>query len=531
MCALWAQPLPAAFPAVMPVLDDLRLRDTVDDLVTKQWNNGVDHADALIVLLLMILDYGGPRPLREVSDWAEQFGIRLLLGLDPAQLHDDKITNTLDALVPVDEHGECDLSLLSELLNRLAATAICRHGIATDVLHYDFSSVSFTGAYQDSELLRQGKGPTRRQYELALNVTAEGGFPLLARLHPGATNHTVSVPDNLTELTRRLPGKKFCVVTDAAGLCYDNVIAYQKADQYFLSPRQLPPGEKEQIEALGADQFTLARYRSRHGDRFWLHEREWTIEPKGKKQGPASMRAVVVLSEDKRRTEQKKARGQMRSLLERLAFIAARAGTRGHYMRADYVREQADKALRKYGQAGAFVTVAFGDGLAPTWTVDWSGFSDWRRRRGRWALFTNLPAETHSADDVLEMYRGRHVVEASFRQIKHQLQIVPGHLQLDNRLYALAAVYVIALMVLSLLQLVARRAQLATKRGQALTARELLLQLKAVTAVVERVNGQLRAAVGPLSDQAHSYLTAMGFPDPQNWLTVPILDHNELSGI
>ncbi len=91
--------------------------------------------------------------------------------------------------------------------------------------------------------------------------------------------------------------------------------------------------------------------------------------------------------------------------------------------------------------------------------------------------------------------------------------------------------YVIALMVLSLLQLVARRAELATKRGQALTGRELLLQLKAVTAVVVRVDGQLRAVVGPLSDQAQEYLTAMGFPDPQHWLTVPILDHNALSGI
>jgi len=531
MCAFWAQPLPAAFPAVMPVLDALDFRGTVAGIATKQWNNGVDHADALMVLLLMILDYGGPRPLSEVSDWAEQFGTKVLLGLDPAQLHDDKIGKTLDAMVPVDEEGDPDLSLLSELLNRLADTAVCRYGIATDVLHYDFTSVSFSGVYEDSKLVRKGKAPSPRQFELGLNVTAEGGFPVLATLHPGATNHTVSVPNNLLELTRRLPGKKFCVVTDAAGLCYDNVVAYHKADQHFLSPRQLQPWEKEEIAALEPEQFTQARYRSVKGDRFWLHEREWTLAPKAKKDGPVSMRAVVVISEDKRRTEQEKARGQMRSLLERLAFIAEHAGSRGNYVRADYVREMVEKALAKYRQAGAFVTVTFGDGLAPSWTVDRTGFGDWRRRRGRWVLFTNLPAQTHSADDLLEMYRGRHVVEASFRQLKSQLELAPVHLELDNRLHALAGIYLIALMVLSVLQMLARRAGLATKRGQKLTARELLRHLKAVTAVVMVVDGQLRATVGPLSDLAQQYLTAMGFPDAQHWLTAPILDLTELSGI
>ena len=380
MCAFWAQPLPAASPAVMPVLDALGFRDTVASIITKQWNNGVDHADALMVLLMMILDYGGPRPLSEVGEWADQFGISLLLGLDPAQLHDDKIGNTLDALVPVDGDGKPDLGHLTELLNRLADTAVCQYGIATDVLHYDFSGVSFSGLYQDSKLLRKGKGPSRRQFELGLNVTAEGAFPVLATLHPGATNHTVSVPDNLTRLTTRLPGNNFCVVTDAAGLCYDNVVAYQKADQHFLSPRQLRPREKEEIAALEPEQFTQARYRSRKGHRFWLHEREWTLAPKGKGV-PVSMRAVVVISEDKRRTEQEKADAQMRDLLARLESIAEHAGGRGNYMRADYVREMVDKALAKYRQAGAFVTVTFGDELAPSWTVDRAGFADWRERR------------------------------------------------------------------------------------------------------------------------------------------------------
>jgi len=529
MPTIWAQPLPATFAAVMPVLESLRFRDTASDIIAKQWNNGVDHADALMILLLMILDSGGPRPLAEVSEWAEQFGIKLLLGLDPAKLHDDKIGKTLDALVPVGEDGEPDLSRLVELHNRLANTAVCRHGIATDVLHYDFTEVNFSGTYMGSKLVRKGKGPARRQFELGLNVTAQGAFPILATVYPGATNHTVSVPDNLAKLTERLPEQKFCVVTDAAGLCYDNVVAYEQAGQHYVSSRQLREWEKRDIAALAPELFTLARCRSSKGDRFWLHEREWPLAPKNK-DGAVTMRAVVVMSESMQRRDREKARGQMRRLLARLRDIAGHAGGRGNYRRPEYVREMLDNALAKFRHASSFVTVDVREEFGLSWTVDWSGFRDARARLGRWALFTNLPAATHSADDVLEMYRGRHVVESSYRQLKSELEIAPMHLRLANRLYALAGVYVIALMVMSVLQMLARRAGLSTKRGQALTSRELLRNMKAATAVAIEVDGQLRAVVGPLSDLAQEYLGAMGFPDAQHWLTAPSFDLAALSG-
>ena len=101
MLQFYAQPLPSSYPAVMPLLDELGLAGVVEALVPKRWDNGVTHADVVTVLLLMILDFGGPRPISRVEEWAEQFGIDLLLGIDPAQLHDDKIGYTLDALVPV----------------------------------------------------------------------------------------------------------------------------------------------------------------------------------------------------------------------------------------------------------------------------------------------------------------------------------------------------------------------------------------------------------------------------------------------
>ena len=530
MLRFYAQPLPSSYPAIMPLLDALGLSEKVDAIVPKRWSNGVTHADVVIVLLLMIIDFGGPRPISRVNEWAEQFGIELLLGIDPAQLHDDKIGHTLDALVPVTEAGECDLSLISELHHQLVHTAISRWGVSTQVLHYDFTDIGLHGAFEDSELARRGKGPTRRQLQLGLNVTAESAFPILSTIHPGATNHTVSVPANLAALTQRLPGRSFCVVTDAAGGSYDNFVAYDKAQQHFISARQLREWEQEKMRAIPREQFELAEYRSSTDERFWLHRCDWPIHPKDK-WDELVLSAVVVLSENKLRTDQKKAREQMRRLLERLAQIAGYAGQRGQYSRPHYVREQAEKALIKAAAAGGFVQIEVSDEPALSWSVDWTGFARYRALLGRYVLFTNLPEDECSAEDVLVQYRGRHVVEASYRQLKSELEIAPLHMHNDNRLLAMAAIWVIALMLLSLLQLLARRAELETKRGQALTGRELLQNLLAVTAVTCTINGKVRASVGPLSEPAQRYLTAMGFPEAQHWLKVPPIDLQLISGI
>ena len=533
MAQLSPQALPATYPAVMPILESIGFRDSIAGVFNKRWDNGVSHVDVLMVLILLILDHGGPLPLYEVHRWAEQFGIELLMGLDPAQLHDDKIGYTLDALVPLNETGECDLSWLQELHHRLADRAVRVYQIPVDMLHYDFTDISFSGVYEDSDLLQRGKGPGQRQMQLGLNVTAESGFPVLAPAHPGARNHTVSVPENLAALTEQLEGKSFCVITDSAGVCYDNIVAYEQIGQCFLGPRQLRKWEKEKLTAMADEQFELAEYRSPKGSRYWTRELAWEIAPQNK-DGSVTVRALAIISEEKRRNAQAKARGQMSKLLRRLAEIGGYAGSRGHYRRADYVRKQAEKALEKCKHAAAFVQIEVtegSDGPEFVWSVDWADFAEYRGRLGRYALFTNLPADEHGADDLLELYHGRHVVEAAYRQLKSELEISPMHLHKDNRLYGLAWVYVIALMVLSLLQLVARQAGLTTRRGCPLTARALLKELWSVTALVWRDGGELRATVAPLPERAQLYLEVLGFPSAQHWLTALPCDQQLISGI
>ena len=528
MLGFWPQSLPTVYPAVLPMLESIGFVEIVEQRIGKLWDNGVSHADVLTVLLLLILDQGRMWPIADVDDWAEQFGIEMLLGIDPAQLHDDKIGYTLDALVPVDAAGEPDLSVITQMEHELAHEAISRWGIPVEMLHYDFTDVSLSGVFDGSDLARKGRGPGRRQFELGLNVTAEG-FPILSTAHPGATSHMLTAPDNLKALIERLPGQSFCVITDAGAMCYDNAQAYEEAGQHFIAPRQLRPHEKQALADIEPQAFAPAQYRAPGGGRFWLHEQIETLSP-STKEGSVTLRSIAVVSETKRRDTQRQARRQMRTLLERLLEIAGYAGGRGNYRNPEYVQKMADKALAKARGAAQFVTVTVSDEPALEWAIDWAGFFDYRRRLGRYRLYTNLPADQYSADEVLELYRGRHVVEHSYRQLKSQLQIAPIHLHNDNRLYAVVWLYVVALMVLSLLQLLARRAGLTTPRDYPLTARALLKELKAVDALAARQGGKLCATVAPLQQRAQYYLDTLGFPDPQHWLAVPPCDPPDISG-
>jgi len=525
---LWPQSLPAVFPAVLPVLDSLRFGRMVESAIGKQWDNGVAHSHVLTVLLLMILDQGRLRPLSQVHEWAEQFGIEVLLGVLPAQLHDDKIGYTLDALVPVGADGEPDLSVIQSLEHQLVHAAICTYGIATDRLHYDFTEISFSGVYDDSELVRRGKGPGRRQFELALNVAADSGFPVRSQAHAGATSHMRSAPGNLQALLERLPGQSFCVLADSGAVCYDNIVAYQQAGQHFIGPRQLQPHEQQALAALEVEQFVLAGYAGAGGGRYWVHEQCEELAPRHK-QGTVQVRSLAVISATKRRDQQDHACRQMMALWERLAEIAGYAGSRASYRNPRYVRTMAEKALSKYAPAGRFVSIEVGSEPSLNWSVDWAGFADYRQRLGRYRLYTNLPAEQHPADEVLALYHGRHVVEHAYRQLKSHLMIAPMHLHNDNRLFALTWIYVVALMVLSLLQLLARRAGLTTRRKYPLTARALLAELQAVDALAMHQAGRLCASVAPLPATAQAYLDALAFPPAQAWLAVPPCDRTDIS--
>ena len=118
------QPLPSYAPLVLPVLRRLGVGSKIDELVPKRWNGGVTRGQAGEVVLACILHPGEPLALFRVKEQVRELGLDVVLGVDAEKLHDNKLGEMLDALVPVDERGEPDVSLVSALEQHCAHAAI-----------------------------------------------------------------------------------------------------------------------------------------------------------------------------------------------------------------------------------------------------------------------------------------------------------------------------------------------------------------------------------------------------------------------
>ncbi len=100
---------------------------------------------------------------------------------------------------------------------------------------FDFTRLGLSGAYDESELAQPGRGSGRKkQLQIGLNTLADSGLPVLSRVHAGNANHTVDVPENLAALQERLKGRELVVTTDSAGLCHENIIAYNTGDGVWV---------------------------------------------------------------------------------------------------------------------------------------------------------------------------------------------------------------------------------------------------------------------------------------------------------
>jgi transposase len=228
---------------------------------------------------------------------------------------------------------------------------------------------------------------------------------------------------------------------------------------------------------------------------------------------------LIVRSSTLRHKERQELIGAVRKLLARLQQIAGYLN-RNRYFRADYAREQVHKALAK-SDAGRFVRCDLrGESGALTldWQLDYSALIDHCRRLGRYVLFTDRSPKEYDSSALLRAYKSQHQVEANFRQLKNELHLAPIFLKNENRILAIAAFYIITLMVIAILQFVARKAGLETSRGRAITARELLITYGAWMAVAVSINGRRYLIPNPPTAKQREYLQKLDFPPPEHWI-------------
>ena len=170
-----------ALPVVARFCERLDIRGIIDRACPIRDVAIVTHGRVIETLIANRLT--SPQPLLHVTDWAEQWAVEEVFGVEASSLNDDRVGRALDAIAPE----------LDGIIGSIGATAITEFGLDVARLHWDMTSISLFGDYDTVEDAfaqpRYGhpkdRRPDLKQIQTGLAVTGDGGVPILHRAFDG----------------------------------------------------------------------------------------------------------------------------------------------------------------------------------------------------------------------------------------------------------------------------------------------------------------------------------------------------------
>ena len=171
------------------------------------------------------------------------------------------------------------------------------------------------------------------------------------------------------------------------------------------------------------------------------------------------------------------------------------------------VRRKVESVLRKKGggrYAHFFKTEAKGDHgrLSFEYSIDEDELKSASKLDGKYVLATTL--QGWGAEKVFETYRSRYLVEARMRNMKSEIAVRPIFLHDEGRIRALVFVSILALMVYSLIEVLARRSgmeRMTTRRLLFVFRKMSVIELDLKGGVKLRLVEDLTAAQGEILDR------------------------------
>jgi transposase len=407
-----------------------------------------------------------PAPLVRVTDWARGWAVEEVFGIDPALLNDDRIGRALDAIAPE----------LDRIVGSVGAQAISAFGIDASRCHWDMTSISLYGAYDQAEddypAPRFGHPKDRRvdlkQIQAGLAVTADGGVPIFHRAYDGGAGEVAQVAGAMTALTTMAVPRDLLLIGDSKLVSYNNITAMIASGVRFIAPASKTYTPAATLAALDLEQATEVDYvaerdagtpAAERGQ--WRVSEDTTTMPGKRKRDPVlTLRRVFVHSTARARaaaTARTKKLDRARDDLDRLA---RGLGSR-HYPdeKAVTARITAISAARRvtaYLRAETGTDPATGKPVLD-WRFDQDAVDAETATDGWYALLTNLPADIDAAE-ILRRYKGQEAVERRYGTIKGPLAVAPTFLKNNRRITALITVICLALLIFCLIE---RQARLA----------------------------------------------------------------------
>ncbi len=402
-----------------------------------------------------------PSPLVRVSQWARNWAVDEVFGIDPDRLNDDRIGRALDAIAPE----------LDKITGSVGAQAISTFGLDVSQMHWDMTSISLLGAYEHAEDdypapkfgHPKDRRPDLKQVQAGLAVTADGGIPVFHRAYDGGAGEVAQVVGAMTALQTMATPREFLLVGDSKLVSYNNLSAMITAGVGFIAPASKTYVTAETLAALDLSTATTVDYLAERDqdkpaqDRgVWrVREDTMTIAGKRRKDPVLTLRRVFVHSSARAQaavTARARKLDRARDDLERLG---RGLGSR-HYPDQAAVTARIT-AISRARRVSAYLRTqvsADPDTGKPTldWSFDHTALAAEAATDGWYALLTNLDPADADASEILRRYKGQEVVERRYSAFKGPLAVAPMFLHTNRRIAALVTVICLALLIFCLVE-------------------------------------------------------------------------------
>lgn len=453
-----------SLPVVAQFCRRLDLAATVDRLCPIRDVAILTHGQVIETMVANRLT--SPTPLLRVEDWAREWAVEEVFGASPDTLNDDRIGRALDAVAPQ----------LDAIVGSVGARAIGEFGIDVARLHWDMTSISLHGAYDEPEggFVEPSYGrpkdrrPDLKQVQTGLAVSGDGGIPIFHRAYDGRAGEVAQVVDAMEALCAMAGERRFLLVGDSKLVSYTNLSAMVAAGVTFVAPasKSFVP-----VAVLaGCDRNTAApvdyvperkagRTPERDGPGYLVAEDVMTVGGPRKADPPITCRRVFVWSAGNATAARTNRARKLTRAGEDLGRVANGLGSR-HYNTTDKVRTKVE-AIARDRRVGAYLVTDVGadvDGR-PTlaWRFDRAALDAEAALDGWYALLTNLDPTDADAGEVLRRYKGREVVERRYGDFKGPLAVAPMFVKNNRRIEALVTVICLALLIFCLVEREVRR--------------------------------------------------------------------------
>jgi transposase len=407
-----------------------------------------------------------PAPLVRVTDWAGEHAVEEVFGINPALLNDDRIGRALDAIAPELDH----------IVGSVGAQAISVFGLDTSRLHWDMTSISLYGAYdqldEDHPAPKFGhpkdRRPDLKQIQAGLAVTGDGGIPVFHRTYDGGAGEVAQVVGAMTELQKMAKPQEFLLIGDSKLVSYNNVSAMITSGTRFIAPASKAYTPAATLAALDPDSATEIDYVAQRDagkpaterGRWRVTEDTMTLAGKRKRDPVLTLRRVFVHSTARAHaavTTRAKKLDRARDDLDRLVRgLGSRHYPDEKAVTARIAAISSGRRVTAYLRAEVGVDPATGK---PTlaWRFDQAALDAETATDGWYALLTTLPTDIDAAE-VLVRYKGQEVVERRYSTIKGPLAVAPMFLKNNRRVTALITVICLALLIFCLIERQVRQA-------------------------------------------------------------------------